>query len=218
MTHKLPKPYRLCEEVANAITHGIGALLSIIGLVILIVHAILFAPEGQTAIYVTAFSVFGFSMIFLYLMSTLYHSLLRTRAYPIFERLDHSAIYVLIAGTYTAYCLTVLRGSVGWLIFGVIWGLAIAGVACYAVFGSRLRVISLLTYIPMGWLIVFAADPLRAEISQTSWVLLISGGVVYTVGAVVYALRKIKWTHPVWHLFVMGGTMLHFFSILDIIK
>lgn len=218
MTHKLPKPYRLCEEVANAITHGIGALLSIAGLVILIVHAILFAPEGQTAIYVIAFSVFGFSMIFLYLMSTLYHSLLRTRAYPVFERLDHSAIYILIAGTYTAYCLTVLRGSVGWLMFGIIWGLAAAGVAVYAVFGSRLRVFSLLTYIPMGWLIVFAADPLKAQISRTSWLLLISGGIVYTAGALVYALKKVKWTHPVWHLFVMGGTALHFLSILYIFR
>lgn len=218
MTHKLPKPYRLCEEVANAITHGIGALLSIAGLVILIVHAILFAPEGQTAIYVIAFSVFGFSMIFLYLMSTLYHSLLRTRAYPVFERLDHSAIYILIAGTYTAYCLTVLRGSVGWLMFGIIWGLAAGGVAVYAVFGSRLRVFSLLTYIPMGWLIVFAADPLKAQISRTSWLLLISGGIVYTAGALVYALKKVKWTHPVWHLFVMGGTALHFLSILYIFR
>ena len=152
-------------------------------------------------------------MFFLYLMSTLYHSLLRTRAYPVFERLDHSAIYVLIAGTYTAYCLTALRGSVGWWIFGLIWALAIAGISFYAVFGSRLRVLSVFTYILMGWIIVLAANPLQASISRISWMLLLAGGVVYTAGAIVYALRKIRWTHPVWHLFVLGGTVLHFFSV-----
>jgi hemolysin III len=211
--HKLPKPYKLDEEIANAITHGLGALLAIVALVILIVRAVLFAPAGETSYYVAAFSVFGFSMFFLYLMSTLYHSLLRTRAYPVFERLDHSAIYVLIAGTYTAYCLTALRGSVGWWIFGLIWALAIAGISFYAVFGSRLRVISVFTYILMGWIIVLAANPLRASISRISWMLLLAGGVVYTAGAIVYALRKIRWTHPVWHLFVLGGTVLHFFSV-----
>ena len=211
--HKLPKPYKLDEEIANAITHGLGALLAIVALVILIVRAVLFAPAGETSYYVAAFSVFGFSMFFLYLMSTLYHSLLRTRAYPVLERLDHSAIYVLIAGTYTAYCLTALRGSVGWWIFGLIWALAIAGVSFYAVFGSRLRVISVFTYILMGWIIVLAANPLQASISHASWMLLLAGGVVYTAGAVVYAFKKIRWTHPVWHLFVLGGTILHFFSV-----
>jgi len=211
--HKLPKPYKLDEEIANAITHGLGALLAIVALVILIVRAVLFAPAGETSYYVAAFSVFGFSMFFLYLMSTLYHSLLRTRAYPVFERLDHSAIYVLIAGTYTAYCLTALRGSVGWWIFGLIWALAIAGISFYAVFGSRLRVISVFTYILMGWIIVLAANPLQESISRISWMLLLAGGVVYTAGAIIYALRKIRWTHPVWHLFVLGGTVLHFFSV-----
>lgn len=211
--HKLPKPYKLDEEIANAITHGLGALLAIVALVILIVRAVLFAPAGETSYYVAAFSVFGFSMFFLYLMSTLYHSLLRTRAYPVFERLDHSAIYVLIAGTYTAYCLTALRNSVGWWIFGLIWALAIAGISFYAVFGSRLRVLSVFTYILMGWIIVLAANPLQASISRISWMLLLAGGVVYTAGAIVYALRKIRWTHPVWHLFVLGGTVLHFFSV-----
>ena len=212
--HQLPKPYRLDEEIANAITHGVGTFLAIAGLVALIVRAVLRAPAGQRPYYVVSFCVFGFTMIFLYLTSTLYHSLLKTRAYPVFERLDHSAIYVLIAGTYTAYCLTALRGNVGWLMFGIIWGLAIAGISLYAVFGSKLRIISVFTYVLMGWIIVLAAEPLRATISARSWNLLLAGGVVYTAGAAVYALRKIRWTHPVWHLFVMGGTTLHFFSIL----
>lgn len=213
MTHT-KKPYRLGEEIANAITHGIGVLLAIAGTAVLIVRAAYNAPEGQGAYYVTAFSIFGFSMIFLYLMSTLYHSLKKTKAYTVFERLDHSSIYVLIAGTYTAYCLTVLRATVGWWVFGIIWGLAAVGISLYAVFGSKLRVASLFTYILMGWIIIFAADPLKSAISNESWTLLLAGGIVYTVGAVVYALKKIRWTHPVWHLFVLGGTMLHYFSIM----
>lgn len=213
--YTLPKPYNLGEEIANAITHGIGVFLSIAALVILIVKAVSHAPADEITYYVVSFCVFGFSMIFLYLMSTLYHSLLKTRAYPVFERLDHSAIYVLIAGTYTAYCLTALRGSVGWWLFGTIWVLAAIGISLYAVFGSKLRIVSLFTYIAMGWIIVFAANPLKAVISNNSWTLLIAGGVVYTGGAAVYALKKIKWTHPIWHLFVLGGTTLHFFSILQ---
>ncbi len=207
-------PYRLGEEIANAITHGIGALLAIAGTAVLVVDAAVNAPAGQKAYYVTAFSIFGFSMIFLYLMSTLYHSLKKTKAYTVFERLDHSSIYVLIAGTYTAYCLTALRASVGWWVFGIIWGLAAIGISLYAVFGSKLRIASLFTYILMGWIIIFAANPLKAAISNASWTLLLSGGIVYTVGAVVYALKNVRWTHPVWHLFVLGGTALHFFSIL----
>lgn len=211
--HKLPKPYNLAEEIANAITHGVGTFLAIAGLIILVVRASFAAPASQRDYYIVSFTVFGVSMVFLYLMSTLYHSLLRTRAYPVFERLDHSAIYVLIAGTYTAYCLTALRGSVGWWIFGLIWGLAAVGISLYAVFGSKLRVISVFTYVLMGWIIVAAAGPLKAVISERSWSLLIAGGIVYTLGAGVYGLRKIRWTHPVWHLFVIAGTTLHYLSV-----
>lgn len=212
--NKLPKPYRLDEEIANAITHGLGTFLSIAALVILVLHASIDAPADQKNYYIVSFCIFGFSMIFLYMMSTLYHSLLKTKAYPVFERLDHSAIYILIAGTYTAYCLTALRETVGWWIFGIIWGLAAIGISFYAVFGSKLRVVSLFTYILMGWIIVFAADPLKAVISNRSWTLLLAGGIVYTGGALIYVLKKIRWTHPIWHLFVLGGTTLHFFSIL----
>jgi hemolysin III len=211
------KTYKLGEEIANAITHGIGALLAIAGTVVLIVQAALYAPEGQRGFYITSFSIFGFSMIFLYLMSTLYHSLKLTRAHVVFERLDHSAIFMLIAGTYTAYCLTVLRGSVGWLIFGIIWFIATAGISLYAVFGRKLRIASLIAYILMGWIIVFAAGPLKANVSPESWKFLLGGGIVYTLGAIVYALKHIRWTHPIWHLFVLGGTILHYFSILSVV-
>lgn len=207
------RPYRLSEEIANSITHGIGALLSIAGTVILIVRAAACTPDGRKGLTVTAVSIFGFSMIFLYMMSCLYHALSRTRAYTVFERLDHSAIFVLIAGTYTAYCLTALRGATGWALFGIIWGLAAAGVSLYAVFGRKMRIASVITYLLMGWLIVFAAKPLQEAITEESWRFLLAGGICYTAGAVVYMLKKIPWTHPVWHLFVIGGTVLHFFSV-----
>ncbi len=213
--NKLPKPYRLEEEIANAITHGIGVFLAIAGTILLLVKASLFAPSEYKSLYITAFSVFGFSMIFLYLTSTLYHSLIKTKAYTVFERLDHSAIYILIAGTYTGFCLTALQGPIGWWIFGIIWFLAATGISLYAVFGNKLRKISVLTYILMGWIIIFASEPLKASIPVFSWKFLFWGGVVYTVGAFIYALRKIRWTHPFWHLFVMGGTMFHFFSLYN---
>lgn len=210
---KLPRPYRLGEEIANAITHGIGAFLAIAALVLLVIRAVLYAPESDRGYYITAYTIFGASMFILYLMSTLYHSLMKTKARPVFERLDHSAIYLLIAGTYTAYCLTILRDSVGWPIFGLIWGLAVTGIALYAVFGSKMRTASLITYILMGWIIIFAADPLKERVTAISWTFLIGGGIIYTAGAVVYALKRIRWTHPLWHLFVLGGTVLHFLSV-----
>lgn len=210
----LGKQYNLGEEIANAVTHGLGAALAIAGLAVLVARAALLAPAGRHGTYIVAFGVFGASMVFLYLVSALYHSLLTTRACAVFERLDHSAIYVLIAGTYTAFCLTALQGPVGRTILVLIWSLAILGITLYAVFGRKLRVVSVFTYILMGWIIVLAMNPLKASISARSWELLLAGGVVYTAGAVVYLLKRVRWTHPVWHLFVMGGTTLHFFSVL----
>ena len=205
--------YSTAEEIASSITHGIGALLAVAGTVILIARAATHAPAGEKGFYVTAVSIFGFSMIFLYAMSCLYHALSATRARAVFERLDHSAIFVLIAGTYTAYCLTALHGALGWALFGVIWGLAAAGVSLYAVFGRKLRIAAVITYILMGWIIVFAAKPLREAVSQESWLFLLAGGICYTAGVAIYMLKKIPWTHPVWHLFVLAGTILHFFSV-----
>jgi hemolysin III len=210
----LGKPYKLEEEIANAITHGLGAALAIAGLAILVARATILAPAGLHGTYIAAFGVFGASMVFLYLVSALYHSLLTTRACMVFERLDHSAIYVLIAGTYTAFCLTALHGPLGWGMLTLIWALAVAGIALYAIFGRKLRVVSVITYILMGWIIVLAMNPLKAAISEKSWMLLLAGGVVYTAGAFVYLLKNVRWTHPVWHLFVMGGTTLHFFAVL----
>ena len=205
MKTKESRSYSTAEEIASSITHGAGALLAIAATVLLVVRAATHAPAGQKGFYVTAVSIFGFSMVFLYMMSCLYHALSATRARVVFERLDHSAIFILIAGTYTAYCLTALQGAIGWVIFGVIWGLAATGVSLYAVFGRRLRIAAVITYLLMGWIIVLAAKPLREAVSQASWNFLLAGGVCYTAGAVVYMLKKVPWTHPVWHLLCWRG-------------
>ena len=212
MAQKISKRYTTGEEILNAITHGIGVLLSIAALVLLIVRAVMYAPDEYKAQCIIGFTIFGASLIILYLFSTLYHALpLGTK--KLFGIFDHCSIYILIAGTYTAYCLTALRGAVGWLIFGIIWGLAVVGIVLYAVFGSRVRVLSVITYIPMGWLIIFAAKPLREQLSLLSFRYLVVGGLVYTVGCVFYAMKKVKWMHGIWHLFVLGGSIMHFFSI-----
>lgn len=212
MAQAISKRYTTGEEILNAITHGIGALLSIAALVLLILKAVFSAPVEYKAQCVVGFTIFGSSLVILYVFSTLYHAL-PLGAKKLFGIFDHCSIYILIAGTYTAYCLTALRGAVGWVIFGVIWGLAVVGIALYAVFGSRVRVLSVVTYIPMGWLIIFATKPLSEQLPLLSFRYLIVGGLVYTVGCVFYALKKIKWMHGVWHLFVLGGSVMHFFSI-----
>ncbi|MGP1431808.1 MAG: PAQR family membrane homeostasis protein TrhA [Treponema sp.] len=212
MAQKISKRYTTGEEILNAITHGIGVLLSVAALVLLIVRAVMYAPDEYKAQCIIGFTIFGASLIILYLFSTLYHALpLGTK--KLFGIFDHCSIYILIAGTYTAYCLTALRGAVGWLIFGIIWGLAVVGIVLYAVFGSRVRVLSVITYIPMGWLIIFAAKPLKEQLSLLSFRYLVVGGLVYTVGCVFYAMKKVKWMHGIWHLFVLGGSIMHFFSI-----
>lgn len=212
MAQAISKRYTTGEEILNAITHGIGALLSIAALVLLILKAVFSAPVEYKAQCVVGFTIFGSSLVILYVFSTLYHAL-PLGAKKLFGIFDHCSIYILIAGTYTAYCLTALRGAVGWVIFGVIWGLAVVGIALYAVFGSRVRVLSVVTYIPMGWLIIFATKPLSEQLPLLSFRYLIVGGLVYTAGCVFYALKKIKWMHGVWHLFVLGGSIMHFFSI-----
>ncbi|MDR2898344.1 MAG: hemolysin III family protein [Spirochaetaceae bacterium] len=208
-----PKRYTIGEEIFNAITHGVGAGLSVAALVLLIIRAVKYAPEAGRGAYITGFAVFGVTMIILYMMSTLYHALTPEKAKKVFSIMDHSSIYLLIAGTYTAFCLSVLRGPVGWTIFGIIWGLTAAGIALYAVFGNRLRAASVITYILMGWLIVFAFKPMREGLPPISILFLVIGGVVYTLGCIFYAMKKVKWMHSIWHLFVLGGSIMHFFSV-----
>lgn len=198
-------------EIANAITHGIGVLLAIAGLVVLVVKAAAVGPWQ-----VVAYSIFGASMIFLYLASTLYHALSFTRVSRIFEIFDHSAIFVLIAGTYTSLCLTLLRSTSGWWVFGVVWGVAAAGIVLEALFMNRKPALTLALYIAMGWIIVAVWKDFTAVAPAPTVALLFAGGIAYTAGTVFYALGKRRlWFHPVWHLFVLAGTICHFFAALS---
>ena len=213
----LPKRYTQGEEICSAITHGIGTGLAIAALAILVTRAVRYAPVDGRTFYVTGFAVFGATMVILYLMSTLYHALTPYAIKKTFAVFDHSSIYLLIAGTYTAFCLSALRGTRGWVLFGIIWGLAAAGITLYAIFGSKMRMLSLFTYLPMGWLIVFAGKSALSAIPSPSMKLLLVGGIFYTVGSIFYALKKIKWTHCVWHGFVLAGTIAHFFSVMALV-
>ena len=209
----IPKRYSIGEEIFNSVTHGVGAGLAVAATVLLIVRAVLYAPADGRGFYVTSFAIFGASLVVLYLMSTLYHALTPYGAKKIFAIFDHSSIYLLIAGTYTPFCLTTLRGSVGWVLFGIIWGVAVVGMTFYAIFGSRMRILSAITYVLMGWLVVFAFKPMVQNLNPLSLKLVLAGGVAYTVGCIFYALKKIKWMHCIWHIFVMFGSVFHFFAV-----
>lgn len=217
-TTSLVKRYSTGEEIANAVTHGIGTLLSIAALVLLVARAARDAPPSAKPSYIVGFAVFGATLVILYAVSTLYHALTAQGAKRVFGVLDHSSIYLLIAGTYTAFCLTALHGALGWSLFGVIWGLAATGIAFYAVFGARIRRLSAITYLPMSLIIVFAGKQMKANLhalsgSDASWRLLLLGGAFYILGMVFYAMKKKEWTHAIWHLFVIAGSVFHFFSV-----
>mgnify|MGYP005850491241 CR=1 FL=1 len=202
--------YSIKEEIANAITHGIGVLLSVPALVILIVFAVKY---GDTW-HVVSFSIFGTTMLLLYLFSTLLHSIQHKKTKYVFEILDHSAIYLLIAGTYTPYVLVTLRGTLGWTLFGIVWGLAIAGIIFKAYYVKRFIYLSTLFYVLMGWMVIIAIKPLYESLTFNGFMLLLLGGVLYTVGAIFYLWRKIPYHHAIWHVFVLGGSASIFFSIL----
>ncbi|MGD9939664.1 MAG: hemolysin III family protein [Clostridia bacterium] len=205
--------YPLGEEIANAITHGIGALLAIAALVVLIVSA----ATRSDAWAVVSFAIFGSSAVLLYTMSTVYHSVAAPRAKHVLEILDHSFIYLLIAGTYTPFALTVLRPSVGWWIFGVVWGSAVLGIAIKPFLVKKARFLSTLAYVLMGWIVVFAWKPLNAAVDSTTIMFLAVGGLAYTVGAVFYLMKGRRWMHAIWHLFVLAGTTMHFFSVMSLL-
>ncbi|MCR4938676.1 MAG: hemolysin III family protein [Treponemataceae bacterium] len=205
--------YSTGEEIFNAIIHGIGTGLSIAATVLMIVRAVFVSSPELKAYFVTGVSLFGAALIFTYLFSTLYHAFTPIGAKKIFAILDHSAIYVLIAGTYTPLCLGSLHNTLGWVLFGVIWGLALMGVISYSVLGSKMRIASTITYLLMGWMIIFAIKPVKAALPTVSLVMLIVGGVVYTLGLFFYIRKDTKWMHPIWHIFSLAGSILHFFAI-----
>ncbi len=208
----IAKSFTVGEILANSITHAIGIGLSIAGLVILIVRA---ANLGDSW-HMVSFIIFGVSLILLYLASTIYHSTPNLSWNGILQRLDHAAIYLLIAGTYTPYLLTKLRGPFGWSIFGIVWGLALLGFIFKLVFTQRFVKPSVWLYVAMGWFAIMLFNPIMQQIGGLSLVLLIVGGVFYTSGILFYRWRKLPYGHAVWHLFVMGGSIFHFFSVLQL--
>jgi hemolysin III len=211
VTNKHQKAYSTGEEIANGVTHGIGVLLSIAGLVILIVTSV----SHGTAWHIVSFSIFGSALIILYLFSTLYHSLPNPFVKKVFKRLDHAAIFILIAGTYTPFMLTNLRGVWGWSLFGVIWTLAILGVVLKSVWIHKFKKTSVAVYVMMGWLCLIAFRELIKHVPPLSLVLLAVGGIFYTMGVIFYGWKKLPFNHAVWHVFVLGGSAFHFFSVLN---
>jgi hemolysin III len=201
--------YHIGDILANAITHGIGALLAIIGAVYLIA-----ASTRGSAWQVVSCSVFSATLVLVYVCSTLYHSLVRTRARHVFHILDHSSIYLLIAGTYTPFCLVTLRGPVGWTLFGVEWALAIAGVVVKSFAVDRFELASALVYLGQGWFIVVAVAPLVHTLGWHGLMWLGAGGVAYTLGIIFFALDRLRYFHALWHLFVLAGSISHYFGIL----
>jgi len=198
------------EEITNAILHGIGLGLAIAALVILVV----LANTSGNVWHIVSFSIYGSTLIILYLSSTLYHSFPKGKTKDIFEIFDHSAIYLLIAGTYTPLTLIALKGALGWTIFGVVWAIAIIGIIFKIFWVKKFVVFSTVLYIVMGWIIVFAIKPLLLAMTIKSLIFLIVGGGLYTIGSIFYVWRKMKYHHAIWHLFVLAGSTCHFFTIL----
>lgn len=199
------------EELANALTHGAGFVASLVGLPILVLSA---ANRGERTAIVGA-SIFGAALVALYAASTLYHAISHPTLKQKMRLLDHAAIYLLIAGTYTPFTLGVLRGRWGWTIFGVVWTLAALGVLFKLLFGSgAMSKLSTIFYVAMGWVAIFAAKPLIASMESAGLMLLLGGGLFYTGGVIFYVDKRRSWTHPVWHLFVMAGSLCHYFAVL----
>jgi hemolysin III len=204
------RPYTLGEEIANSLTHGLGTALAIAALVILVAFAAL-SDDGYK---LASAIVYGITLVLLYAASTLYHALPQPGVKHLFKILDHCSIYLLIAGTYTPFCLVTLRDANGWWLFGVIWGVAMAGIALEAFWVDRPRWISALLFLGMGWLVVTSIGPLADNLAPGGLWLLVAGGLAYTVGTVFYVLERIHYMHAVWHLWVLVGSVLHFLAVL----
>ena len=202
--------YTLGEEIANAITHGVGIVFAIAGLAVLAAFAVL---RGN-AWHVVSCSIFGATLIVLYAASTLYHAITSPRAKRVLRVLDHSAIFLLIAGTYTPFLLVNLRGPWGWSLFGVIWGLAILGITLRAVKERRSKAAYVTLYVAMGWTAVVAFKPMLASVAIGGLILLLLGGLSYTGGVAFYLWRRLPYHHAIWHGFVLAGSVLHYFAVL----
>jgi hemolysin III len=209
--HAFPeRAQSLGEEIANAVSHGVGLLLAVVAALVLVVAAV---QRGGAAEILGA-SIFGATMVLMYLTSTLYHALPRNRAKRVFRTLDHDAIFLLIAGTYTPFTLGPLRGTWGWRLFGLVWVLALAGIIYKTVGGVRYPKLSTCLYIAMGWLVIVAIEPLRLNVPTPGLFWLLAGGIAYTAGVAFFAPKRLRYSHFVWHLFVIAGTACHFAAVL----
>jgi len=204
------RPQSPGEEIANSVSHGIGLLAALVAFPILVVSAV---NRGDLAGTVGA-TVFATTMVLLYLASTLFHALPPNRAKRVFQILDHSAIYLLIAGTYTPFTLGVLRGAWGWTLFGLVWGLAVVGTVFKTLGGVRYTTFSTWVYLAMGWLVLIAIEPVWTLVPKWGLFWLFAGGIAYTAGAVFFMAERIRYFHFVWHLFVVAGTACHFIAVL----
>jgi len=198
------------EELANAVTHGIGLLVSIAGLVLLVVFS---ALRGDVW-HVVSCSIYGSTLVLLYNFSMLYHAMGQGRTKRVFQILDHSAIFMLIAGTYTPFVLVTLRGGWGWALFGVVWGLCVVGIVCEVALSEKFRLIVVPIYLGMGWLVVIALRPLLQALPRDGFLWLAGGGVAYTVGVTFYVLERIPYAHSIWHVFVLCGSICHWISVM----
>ena len=198
------------EETINAVTHGLGAVLGAVGLTVLVVLAALRGDAWQIA----SCSIYGATLVLLFTGSTLYHSFRSPRVKHVFRIIDHSSIYLLIAGTYTPFLLVSLRGRWGWSLFGVVWGLALAGIVFQIFFVRRFRLLQTLLYLAMGWLALVAARPLLASVPKPGLLWLLAGGLFYSLGAVFYLWKRLPFHHGIWHLFVLAGSACHYVAIL----
>lgn len=202
--------YTFGEELLNSISHGIGGGLAIAGTVLIIIRACFVSDAWG----IVSASVYGFSLIVLYTMSTLYHALTHKTAKKVFQVLDHTTIFLLIAGTYTPFALVSLNHSAfGWVIFGIVWGAAAVGISLTSVSIKKFKVVSMILYVATGWVAVIAFKPIYEDIGFNGLLLLVLGGILYTVGIIFYKMKSIRYFHGVWHFFVLGGSILHFFSI-----
>jgi len=207
---KLRRELTKAEEITNAIIHGIGLGLAIAALIILIILATIYGDPW----YIVGFSIYGTTLVILYLASTLYHSFPRGKSKDILRILDHSSIFLLIAGTYTPIILTSLRGTLGWTLFAIVWGIAFIGIIFKFIWINKFKILSTILYLIMGWLIMIAVKPIMAALNDMSLIFLVIGGLFYTVGVIFFAWRSLKYSHAIWHLFVLGGSICHFFTIL----
>lgn len=204
-----PPRYNRIEEWVNGLTHGIGSVLSITGLVLMVIFSSLYGDVW----HIVSTAIYGATLILLYLSSTLYHLIPANSLKHFFQKMDHAMIYLLIAGTYTPYTLVNLRGPWGWTLFAMVWGIAVVGVTIEFLLKERVRFLSLILYLSMGWLMIAAAKPLLDKLAPGGLILLLAGGLFYSLGVFFYVWKTLTFQHAIWHVFVMAGSLCHFWSI-----